>query len=595
MPPASSCKRSARRRNWSGDSSPETYSVAMPWLSSRAAHCMRSVDLPMPGSPPTRTTEPGTMPPPSTKSNSANPVRQRSLPTVGRLESWTGTAVVSFQPSNFPTFRPTTSSTSEFHAPHASHFPPHLGWSAPHSVHRKTEWALDTADLEGGSLARRVVVEARVFLLEVQLHGAGRAIALFPDDHLRNALDAFVCFGVHRAVVELLPIDEADNVGVLLDCPGLAQVGQLRPLGIDQPFRAEQPLHELILRHLQRKEGDAGVVLDRGVLHDVQRERRLAHGWTRGDDDEIGALEASRVAIQIDESARDPSQRACARLELLDPLHRRPDQLLDPDELLGAPELGHLKDAVLRIVEHFSGGTVALVDVLDDAGGRLDEPAQHRLVAHDPGVVVDVVGGGDDIDERRDVFHPTRAVQAAPARQLIAQRHWIDDVAALGQRQHRAEQQPMPFPVEHRVVQDFSGFERCVLVEHHGAEDGLLSFITPWGLPTRELSRRGGERRYGRHPRLVSSNEGYAAGQPGRDLIVLREPILGRPALHDVADEDLLPRQLDRLENLGEQLARPTYEGAAGFVFGATRAFSNDDEARRGGPFPRNRVDPSLA
>src|SRR5216684_3270282 len=151
MPPASSCKRSARRRNWSGDSSPETYSVAMPWLSSRAAHCMRSVDLPMPGSPPTRTTEPGTMPPPKTKSNSAN------------------------------------------------------------SVHRKTEWALDTAGLEGGSLARRVVVEARVFLLEVQLHGAGGAIALFPDDHLRNALDAIVCFGIHRAVVELLPIDEADD------------------------------------------------------------------------------------------------------------------------------------------------------------------------------------------------------------------------------------------------------------------------------------------------------------------------------------------------------------------------------------------------
>src|SRR6266566_2600123 len=106
-------------------------------------------------------------------------------------------------------------------------------------------------------------------------------------------------------------------------------------------------------------------------------------------------------------------------------------------------------------------------------------------------------------------------VPTAAARQLVAQGHGIDDVAALGQRQHRAEQQAMRFPVEHRVVQDFSGFERRVLVEHHGTEDGLLGFITPWGLPTRELSRRGGERRYGRHPRLVSSNEGYAARQPG--------------------------------------------------------------------------------
>src|SRR5712692_1482033 len=282
MPPASSCKRSARRRNWSGDSSPETYSVAMPWLSSRAAHCMRSVDLPMPGSPPTRTTEPGTMPPPKTKSNSANPVRQRSLPTVGRLESWTGTAVVSFEPSNFPTFRPTTSATSAFHAPHASHFPPHLGWSVPHSVHRKTEWALDTAGLEGGSLARRVVVEARVFLLEVQLHGAGGAIALFPDDHLRNALDAIVCFGIHRAVVELLPIDEADDVGVLLDCPGLAQVGQLRPAVLPSPlFGRARELRDCDDGHVEllgeRLEGAGDVgdlllpVLDvAGPLHQLQ-------------------------------------------------------------------------------------------------------------------------------------------------------------------------------------------------------------------------------------------------------------------------------------------------------------------------------------
>ena len=32
--------------------------------------------------------------------------------------------------------RATLSSTSEFHAPHTSHRPAHLGWSAPHSVQR---------------------------------------------------------------------------------------------------------------------------------------------------------------------------------------------------------------------------------------------------------------------------------------------------------------------------------------------------------------------------------------------------------------------------------------------------------------------------
>src|SRR2546429_5178190 len=78
------------------------------------------------------------------------PVRQRSGRTVGRLESWTGVASVSwaFQPFDIPTFRPTTSSTSVFHAPHASQRPPHFGCSAPQSVQRNTERALPTTRSE---------------------------------------------------------------------------------------------------------------------------------------------------------------------------------------------------------------------------------------------------------------------------------------------------------------------------------------------------------------------------------------------------------------------------------------------------------------
>ena len=43
-----------------------------------AAACSSSVDLPMPGSPPSSTSDPGTIPPPSTRSNSPMPVLSRS-------------------------------------------------------------------------------------------------------------------------------------------------------------------------------------------------------------------------------------------------------------------------------------------------------------------------------------------------------------------------------------------------------------------------------------------------------------------------------------------------------------------------------------
>src|SRR5262245_12155198 len=119
----------------------------------------------------------------------------------------------------------TGSSTREFHAPHASQRPPHFGWSAPHSVHRTTDLALGT----DGSLARSVVVEARVLLPEMQLHGAGRPVALLADDDLGDAFDALVGLGIDRPVVKLLPVDEAHDVRILLDGARLAQVGQLRP------------------------------------------------------------------------------------------------------------------------------------------------------------------------------------------------------------------------------------------------------------------------------------------------------------------------------------------------------------------------------
>src|SRR3977135_2831206 len=145
------------------------------------------------------------------------------------LESWTGTAAVSFQPSDRPTFFPIGSSISEFHAPQASHFPPHFGWSAPQSVQRKTDLPLDTASLERWRFAGRVVVEAGGLFLEVQLDHPRRTVALLADDHLRDAFDALVGLGIDRAVVELLPVDEADDVSVLLDRARLAKIGELWP------------------------------------------------------------------------------------------------------------------------------------------------------------------------------------------------------------------------------------------------------------------------------------------------------------------------------------------------------------------------------
>src|SRR6266487_2515530 len=262
--PASSVRRSARSRTWSGDSSPETYSVRMPACSRRAAHCSSRVDFPMPGSPPTSTTEPGTMPPPSTKSNSRRPVCHRSRrgppPRADRRTGGLPDGETRFL-SGRPLDRPTASSTSVFHAPQESQRPAHFGCSAPQSVQRNTECALAT-DRLGWRLARREVVEPRVFLLEVPLHGAGgplHHLEVIHHDHTDVVLGLEASrLGAHRQGREHGGIVDPDRCGAeqaggarQLGVVVVAQLAAPQPLGVHQALGAEQPLHQLLLRHLE--------------------------------------------------------------------------------------------------------------------------------------------------------------------------------------------------------------------------------------------------------------------------------------------------------------------------------------------------------
>src|SRR4051812_10724978 len=104
--------------------------------------------------------EPGTIPPPSTKSNSLIPVRRRrpaelctsrnrgvgaTLPPAA-IDLWPDArrpdAVVEEA-------RAAISSTREFHSPHTSQRPAHFGWSAPQLVQRYTVFAFGLTSVSG--------------------------------------------------------------------------------------------------------------------------------------------------------------------------------------------------------------------------------------------------------------------------------------------------------------------------------------------------------------------------------------------------------------------------------------------------------------
>ena len=120
------CRRIARILICRSDSSPDTYSTF--WESAISiAICSINVDLPIPGSPPTSTTEPGTIPPPSTRANSPIGRGMRSSaspPTcpMGRgSERPVRPRTVDFLAGTFSSWM--TSSTSELNSPHCGHLP----------------------------------------------------------------------------------------------------------------------------------------------------------------------------------------------------------------------------------------------------------------------------------------------------------------------------------------------------------------------------------------------------------------------------------------------------------------------------------------
>ena len=66
----------------------------------------------------------------------------------------------------------------------------------------------------------------------------------------------------------------------------------------------------------------------------------------------------------------------------------------------------------------------------------------------------------------------------------------------------------------------------------------------------------------------------------GRDLLRLGVAVSRGPALHDVADVDLLARETHRLEHLREELARAADEGLALLVLLLARPLADEHEAR---------------
>ncbi|EEF93420.1 hypothetical protein CATMIT_01951, partial [Catenibacterium mitsuokai DSM 15897] len=177
----------------------------------------------------------------------------------------------------------------------------------------------------------------------------------------------------------------------------------------------------------------------------------LAHRRTRGQDQQVGVLQARGHFVELGVAGRQAGDRAAvgvARLQHVEGFRQR----LGHRGEVGAPARAGFGDGehlLLGLGQDFAAvAAVGLEAVVDDLGADLDQLAHHRLVANDFGVGGDVGGRGrgrgqlDQIGAAGDLF-------AEPLRvEPLAQGHRVERAAALGQLADRAVDQLVVAAVE---------------------------------------------------------------------------------------------------------------------------------------------------
>ncbi len=224
----------------------------------------------------------------------------------------------------------------------------------------------------------------------------------------------------------------------------------------------------------REKIADHRARLNRRVLRERQAERGLAHRRSGGDDDEVGGLEAGGHRVQLGEAGGEPRQHGGAAGHLLNFFEELVGDRLDVREALARALVGEREDHLLGVVEDDGRLVLAFQSLARDLVGDLHELPHQRVVFDDLRVGGDVGEVRQPVGQLGDEGHPAGLLKDALAPQLFAEEQRVDLGAALGEPDHRAEDELVRADVEVLGAQKLDGVVDERVVEEDGAENGAL-------------------------------------------------------------------------------------------------------------------------
>ena len=233
---------------------------------------------------------------------------------------------------------------------------------------------------------------------------------------------------------------------------------------------------ELLLAHLQAEDPHrAGrCVPHRGELRDVQGKARLPDGRARREDHEVRRLQARGQRIEIGEAGPDAADLAPVRVQVVEPVERVVEELLEGREPGREAPLGDGVELRFGPVDRLLDLRGVLVpDPGDPPRGR-DQVPENRLALHDPGVLRREDGRWRLLRQRGEVAASPDGLQVADPLERLGDRDDVDRLTALPQVHHDAVDLPVRLSIEVGRAKDVRDLDDGVTVDEEGPEDGLL-------------------------------------------------------------------------------------------------------------------------
>ena len=260
--------------------------------------------------------------------------------------------------------------------------------------------------------------------------------------------------------------------------------------------------------------------------------------------DEVRGLQARGQRIEIGEAGPDAADLAPVRVQVVEPVERVVEELLEGREPGGEAPLRDRVELRLGPVDRLLDLRGVLVpDPGDPPRGR-DQVPQDRLALHDPGVLRREDGRRRLLGQRGEVAAPADRLELAVALERLGDRDDVDRLTALPQVHHDAVDLPVRLAVEVDRAQDVRDLDDGVAVDEEGAEDGLLGLEalrrkavdghvgSGWGSGAADMvTRRPAGREWVVHESGCSIHRRSAAGPDPVDGLWTTRPATGQSSL----------------------------------------------------------------